>query len=81
MEVGDWEREYGLTDLIFQNVRMDFFRDDQYLEIRSIQERDAANYTCLAENVAGTARQELELDVLGRSRQANAIDHHHHHHR
>jgi hypothetical protein len=44
---------------------MELFRDDQYLEIRNITERDSGIYTCLAENLAGKAKQNLELQVLG----------------
>lgn len=45
---------------------MDFFRDDQYLEIRNVIEQDAGMYTCIAENLAGKAKQHLELQVLGK---------------
>jgi hypothetical protein len=44
---------------------MELFRDDQYLEIRNITERDSGIYTCIAENLAGKAKQNLELQVLG----------------
>lgn len=45
---------------------MELFRDDQYLEIRSVNERDAGNYTCIAENIAGKAKHRVELQVLGK---------------
>jgi hypothetical protein len=45
---------------------MELFRDDQYLEIRNVNEQDAGIYTCLAENLAGKAKQNLELQVLGK---------------
>lgn len=44
---------------------MELFRDDQYLEIRNVDEEDAGVYTCVAENLAGKAKQNLELQVLG----------------
>ncbi len=46
---------------------MELFRDDQYLEIRNVNEQDAGIYTCLAENLAGTAKQNLEFQVLGKN--------------
>ncbi|CAF1516506.1 unnamed protein product [Adineta steineri] len=46
------------------NKRIELFRDGQYLEIRNINEYDAGMYTCLAENLAGKAKQILELQVL-----------------
>ncbi|CAF1357382.1 unnamed protein product [Adineta steineri] len=46
------------------NERIELFRDGQYLEIRNINEYDAGMYTCLAENLAGKAKQILELQVL-----------------
>ena len=44
---------------------MDLLRDDQYLEIRTVREQDAGVYTCAAQNLAGKAEQNLELEVLG----------------
>jgi hypothetical protein len=44
---------------------MELFRDDQYLEIRNMNEQDAGTYSCLAQNLAGKAKQNLELQVLG----------------
>ncbi|CAF0852080.1 unnamed protein product [Adineta ricciae] len=46
------------------NKRVELFRDDQYLEIRYVNERDAGNYTCVAENIAGKAKHRVELQVL-----------------
>lgn len=48
-----------------QNKRIQSFRDHQYLEIRHVNEQDAGVYTCIAENLAGRAKQNLELQVLG----------------
>jgi hypothetical protein len=45
---------------------MELFRDEQYLEIRNVNEQDAGIYTCLAENLAGKAKQNLELQVLSK---------------
>jgi hypothetical protein len=45
---------------------MELLRDDQFLEIRNVNEHDAGIYTCLAENLAGKAKQNLELQVLGK---------------
>ena len=36
------------------------------LEIRNVNEQDAGSYTCLAENLAGKAKQNLQLQVLGK---------------
>ncbi|CAF0772843.1 unnamed protein product [Rotaria sordida] len=55
------------------NKRIQLFRDDQYLEIRNINEQDAGIYTCLAENLAGTAKQNLDLQVLVPPRFENDI--------
>lgn len=52
---------------------MEFFRDDQYLEIRNLNEQDAGIYTCIAENLAGKAKQNVELQVLGKSNQRKSI--------
>ncbi len=49
-----------------QNKRIELFRDDQYLEIRNVNEQDAGIYTCLAENLAGKAKQNLDLQVLSK---------------
>ncbi|CAF3915835.1 unnamed protein product [Rotaria sp. Silwood2] len=46
------------------NKRIQLYRDDQYLEIRYVNEQDAGIYTCVAENLAGKAKQNLELQVL-----------------
>ena len=46
---------------------MEFVRDDQYFEIRNVIEQDAGMYTCIAENLAGKAKQNLELQVLGKN--------------
>ena len=48
-----------------QNKRLELLRDQQYLEIRHVKEDDAGIYTCSAENLAGKAKQDLELHVLG----------------
>ena len=45
---------------------MELLRDDQYLEIRNVTEHDEGIYTCLAQNLAGKAKQNLVLQVLGR---------------
>ena len=52
---------------------MEFFRDDQYLEIRNVIEQDAGMYTCIAENLAGKAKQNLELQVLGKQVHFNRV--------
>ncbi|CAF0756370.1 unnamed protein product [Rotaria sp. Silwood1] len=55
------------------NKRIQLFRDDQYLEIRNVNEKDAGIYTCVAENLAGKAKQNLELQVLVPPRIENDI--------
>ncbi|UJR25150.1 hypothetical protein I4U23_006509 [Adineta vaga] len=55
------------------NKRIELFRDDQYLEIRNINERDAGNYTCIAENLAGKSKHKIELQVLVPPRFGNDI--------
>ncbi|CAF2244305.1 unnamed protein product [Rotaria magnacalcarata] len=55
------------------NKHIQLFRDDQYLEIRNVNEQDAGDYTCLAENLAGKAKQSLELHVLVPPRIENDI--------
>lgn len=47
---------------------METLRDDQYLEIRSVNEDDAGIYTCVAQNSAGKAKQNLEFQILGEFR-------------
>lgn len=45
---------------------MELIRNDQYLEIRHVQEHDSGIYTCVAQNLAGKAKQNLEVQILGR---------------
>lgn len=53
---------------------MEFFRDDQYLEIQYVNEQDAGIYTCIAENLAGKAKQNVELQVLGKAKDATEFN-------
>ena len=45
---------------------MELLRNQQYLEIRHINEQDAGIYSCVAQNMAGQAKQNLQVQVLGK---------------